>query len=217
MTKSIAIDGPAGAGKSTIAKLLAKKCNYTYVDTGAMFRAMAIYMIDHEVNPEVEEDLNRAVEGIYVGISYENQMQHVFLNSVDVTDRLRKEEVGRMASKIAGNKAVRKKLLDLQREIAAKQDVIMDGRDIGTVVLPNASLKIYLTASVEARAKRRFDELVEKKENPNLEEIARDIKERDHRDMTRSEAPLKKAEDAVLVDSSNMTVEEVVAHIAGMI
>ncbi|HJA66843.1 cytidylate kinase [Lachnoclostridium sp. An169] len=210
MGYNVAIDGPAGAGKSTIAKLVAKEKGYIYVDTGAMYRGMAIHFLKKGVDPDDREAVAEACTDADVSIGYENGVQQVYLNGENVTSMLRTEEVGNMASRTSAVPAVREKLLELQRSLAAEKDVIMDGRDIGTNILPNADVKIYLTASVETRAKRRYDELVEKGEKCSLEEIARDIRERDERDMTRETAPLKQAEDAVLVDSSNMSIQEVV-------
>ena len=213
MAVSIAIDGPAGAGKSTIAKLLAAKMNYIYVDTGAMYRAMAVYFTQNHVNPDDEREINAAVSNVDITIEYMDGVQQVILNGDNVTGLLRTEETGKMASKTSKYAAVRSKLVDLQRKLAKTTDVIMDGRDIGTTVLPDAFVKIYLTASVETRATRRYKELLEKGENCVYEEIAQDIKERDERDMNREIAPLKQAEDAILVDSSEMTIDEVVKTI----
>lgn len=213
MYYSIAIDGPAGAGKSTIAKKLAADLQFIYVDTGAMYRAMAIYFLDHEISPEEEEKINDACKKVKIRIEYDAGIQQVILNDENVTGRLRSEEVGTMASRTSVYPAVRVKLVELQRELAETGNVIMDGRDIGTCVLPNAALKIYLTASVEARAKRRYDELTLKGEHPDYNVIADDIRERDERDMNREFSPLRQAEDAVLVDSSNMTIQEVVDSI----
>jgi cytidylate kinase len=168
---NIAIDGPAGAGKSTIARLAAKELGFVYVDTGAMYRAIALYLLDNKTDIYNEEELKRALSHININIVYENNVQHVFLDLVDVSEEIRSEKVGNMASTSSALAPVREKLLDLQRDIAAKNDVIMDGRDIGTNILPNAELKIYLTASVDVRAKRRFDELKLKGENPDLEDI----------------------------------------------
>lgn len=213
MSYSIAIDGPAGAGKSTIAKQIAKEMGFIYVDTGAMYRAMAIFFLDHHIAPEDEQAVNEACKDVKVTIEYEDGVQQVILNGENVTGRLRKEEVGTMASRTSVYPAVRTKLVELQRELAAVTDVIMDGRDIGTCVLPNADLKIYLTASVKARAQRRFDELVGKGETADLAVIAADIEDRDYRDMNREISPLRQAEDAILIDSSDMTIEEVVRKV----
>lgn len=213
MGYNVAIDGPAGAGKSTIAKLVAKEKGYVYVDTGAMYRGLAIHFLENGIEAEEKEKIAEACKDADVTIRYEDGQQQVYLNGKNITAKLREEAVGNMASKSSAIPEVRGKLLELQRELARKEDVIMDGRDIGTCVLPDADVKVFLTASVETRAKRRYDELVEKGVACDLEEIARDIAERDERDSTREIAPLKQAEDAVLIDSSYMTIEEVVAAI----
>ena len=213
MGYNVAIDGPAGAGKSTIAKLVAKEKGYIYADTGAMYRALAIHFLKKGIAPENTEDIIEACRDADVSICYENGAQQVYLNGENVTGMLRTEEAGNMASKTSGVPEVREKLLELQRTLARENDVIMDGRDIGTNILPNADVKIYLTASVETRAWRRYDELKEKGEDCDLDQIAQDIKERDERDMNRETAPLKKADDAILVDSSHMTIPEVVSEI----
>ncbi|MDR3791416.1 (d)CMP kinase [Dorea amylophila] len=216
MGYNVAIDGPAGAGKSTIAKLVAKEKGYIYVDTGAMYRGLAIHFLDKGIQPQETEKVIEACKDAEVTIAYEDAVQHVYLNGKDISSRLRNEEVGNMASVTSAIPEVRKKLLELQQNLAKTQNVIMDGRDIGTCVLPHADVKVYLTASVETRAKRRYQELREKGEDCNLEEIAHDIEERDRRDMTREIAPLKQAEDAVLVDSSDMTIAEVVKTIVDL-
>lgn len=207
---SVAIDGPAGAGKSTIAKLVAKKLNAVYVDTGAMYRAIAIYFIRNGLDPEIPEQVKQAVADLEVTISYEAGAQQVWLNGENVTPFLRTEEVGNMASKSSAKQPVRDKLLQLQRDMAANQTVVMDGRDIGTNVLPNAEVKIYLTASSAERAKRRYNELMEKREACDIHKIEEDIIKRDEQDMNRAIAPLKQAEDAFYLDSSDLTIDEVV-------
>lgn len=214
---NIAIDGPAGAGKSTIAKLVADKKGFIYVDTGAMYRSIALYIIENDIDSDNEDAIKAACDNIDINIKYVDRVQHIYLNGEDVSTAIRREEVGNMASKVATKKVVREKLLNLQRELAASNDVIMDGRDIGTFVLPNAELKIYLTASVYTRAKRRFDQLVEKGETPDLGKIEEDIEKRDYQDMHRDIAPLKQAEDAILIDTSDMTIEEVVDKIISLI
>ncbi len=216
MGYNVAIDGPAGAGKSTIAKLVAEEKGFIYVDTGAMYRGLAIHFLDRGIQAEETDKVIEACKDADVKIRYEDGVQQVFLNGTNITGRLRDEAVGQMTSKCSVIPEVRAKLLDLQRDLARTQDVIMDGRDIGTCVLPDADVKVYLTASVQTRAKRRYDELTAKGEACDLDEIARDIKERDERDMNRETAPLRQAEDAVLVDSSDMTIEEVVKEIAGL-
>lgn len=215
MAFNVAIDGPAGAGKSTIAKAVAARKGYVYVDTGAMYRAMALYFIREGIAASDETTIASRVDGIKVSIKYEDGQQHVILNDEDVTGLIRTEEVGNMASATSVYGSVRTKLVALQQELAKTTDVIMDGRDIGTVVLPNADVKIFLTASVECRAKRRFDELKAKGETPEFDKIAKDIEERDYRDSHREISPLKQAEDAILVDSSDMTIDEVVYEIIG--
>lgn len=213
MSYSIAIDGPAGAGKSTIAKQIAKKLGIIYVDTGAMYRAMALHLIRKGITSQNTDKISEACKDADITIEYEAGEQLVILNGENVNGCIRTEEVGNMASIGAANKDVRLKLVELQRELAKKADVIMDGRDIGTYVLPNADLKIFLTASSEVRAKRRFDELTAKGVACNIEEIEKDIIERDRRDSTREFAPLKQADDAVLVDSSDLTAQEVAVKI----
>ncbi len=207
---SIAIDGPAGAGKSTIAKQVAKKMNLIYVDTGAMYRAMALYLIRENVKAEETEKISEKCKSADITIRYEDGVQVVYLNGENVNPYLRTEAVGQMASASSVNGDVRAKLVQLQQKLASEAEVIMDGRDIGTVVLPDANVKIYLTASVEVRAKRRYDELTAKGEKWDLEEIKKEIAERDHRDMTREISPLRQAEDAVLLDTSDMGIDEVI-------
>lgn len=210
MSMNIAIDGPAGAGKSTIAKKVAKEMGFIYVDTGAMYRAMALYILQHGIDEKNEQAIAAACDDIDVALRYEAGEQRVLLCGEDVSKEIRREEVGNMASVTSVYGCVRKKLVSLQQQLAAKEDVIMDGRDIGTCVLPQAPLKIYLTASVKTRASRRYKELCEKNVACDLEEIMKDIEDRDYRDMHRKISPLKQAEDAVLVDSSDMSIDEVV-------
>ena len=216
MAMNVAIDGPAGAGKSTIAKAIAKQLGYVYVDTGAMYRAMALYFLRSNISKDDEAKISSVVDEISVSIKYEDGAQHVILNGEDVTGLIRNEEVGNMASATSVYGPVRTKLVALQQELAKTTDVIMDGRDIGTVVLPNADVKVFLTASVECRAKRRYDELVAKGQDADFDQIAKDIEERDYRDSHREISPLKQAEDAILVDSSNMTIDEVVNTIINL-
>ena len=210
MSMNIAIDGPAGAGKSTIAKRLAKKLGFIYVDTGAMYRAMAYYFLRHDIDAKDEKAIAAACPDVTVTITYENGEQQVILNGENVNGVIRNEEVGNMASSTSVYPVVREKLVELQRQLAKSADVIMDGRDIGTCVLPDAQVKIYLTASSATRAKRRFDELTEKGVSCDLAEIEKDIIDRDYRDMHRDTSPLCQAKDAVLVDSSEMNIDEVV-------
>ena len=210
MGYNVAIDGPAGAGKSTIAKRLAKKLGFIYVDTGAMYREMAYYFLQHNIDAKDENAIAAACPDVDVTITYENGEQQVLLNGENVNGVIRNEEVGNMASSTSVYPVVRKKLVELQRQLAKSADVIMDGRDIGTCVLPDAQVKIYLTASSATRAKRRYDELTEKGVSCDLAEIEKDIIDRDYRDMHRETSPLRQAEDAVLVDSSEMNIDEVV-------
>ena len=214
---NIAIDGPAGAGKSTIAKKIAKKLGFIYVDTGAMYRAIGLYLLEKGVNYEDEQQIGRAIQDIQIAISYRDGEQQVMLNGENVSAKIRTEEVGNMASKTSKYSVVREKLLELQRSLASSADVLMDGRDIGTCILPNADLKIFLTADAGVRAKRRYLELTEKGISCNIEDIEKDIIERDRRDTTRAIAPLKKAEDAVEVDTSHMPIDEVVDTIVSMV
>ncbi|MCI8326747.1 MAG: (d)CMP kinase [Lachnospiraceae bacterium] len=217
MSFNIAIDGPAGAGKSTIAKELAKELGFIYVDTGAMYRAMALYFIKNKIDNKNEEEIARACKCVDITIRYENGEQQVFLNGENVNGSIRNEEVGNMASVTSGYSQVRTKLVELQQQLAKTENVVMDGRDIGTVVLPNAQIKIYLTASVETRAKRRYEELREKGQDCDLKQIEEDIEKRDYQDIHRENSPLKQAEDAVLIDSSHLSIEEVVGEIKKMI
>lgn len=210
-TYNIAIDGPAGAGKSTIAKTIAKKLGFIYVDTGAMYRAMALYFIRQGIAPTEEEAIAHACDKIEISIQYDQEgIQQVLLNGENVSGLIRTEEVGNMASSSSVYVSVRQKLMELQRQLAKSANVIMDGRDIGTCVLPDADTKIYLTASSHVRAMRRYQELKEKGQMCNLEEIEQDIIERDYRDMHRENAPLKQAEEAILVDTSQMTIVQVI-------
>lgn len=216
MSFNIAIDGPAGAGKSTIAKKAARELGFIYVDTGAMYRAIALGLIRAGIDVEKEEELCAALDGIEVSIGYKEGVQQVFLNGEDVSGLIRTEEVSRMASTSSARPQVRAKLTDLQRDLAQRENVLMDGRDIGTLILPSAQLKIYLTASVKTRASRRYKEYLERGGTCSLSDIEKDIEERDFRDMNRETAPLRQAEDAVLVDSSDMTVDEVVERIISL-
>ena len=206
MSMNVAIDGPAGAGKSTIARRVAEKLGYVYVDTGAMYRAMALFFLNKEIDVSDARAIEKACDDIEISIVY----------GEDVTGRIRDEKVGNTASVTSTYGCVREKLVALQRQLASRADVIMDGRDIGTCVLPEAQVKVYLTASVEVRAKRRYQELEKKGEACRLEEIEQDIRERDERDMHRKISPLRQAEDAILVDSSDMTIDQVVERIVAL-
>lgn len=206
---NIAIDGPAGAGKSTIAKKVAGALEYIYIDTGAMYRAFGLFAMNKGISPEDEEAVKNASNEVSIKIDYFKGKQQVLLNGENVTDLIRTEEVGRMSSSFARYASVREKMVVLQKSMAASSNVIMDGRDIGTVVLPNADLKIYLTAGSKERAERRYKELTQKGISCNMNEIEKDIIDRDYQDMNREVSPLKKAEDAVLIDSSQMTIDEV--------
>lgn len=210
---SIAIDGPAGAGKSTIAKMAAEELGFIYVDTGAMYRAMALYFIRNGIGSEEEERIAASCGDIAVSIEYENGEQQVILNGENVNGLIRTEQVSMMTSKISRYASVRSKLLSLQRELAEQQNVIMDGRDIGTCVLPNAQTKIYLTASTAERARRRYQEQKDRGVECDIQEIEQDIIARDQQDMNREVSPLTQAEDAVLIDSSDMTIRQVVDRI----
>ena len=214
----VAIDGPAGAGKSTLAKAVAKKLGFVYIDTGAMYRAIGLYMLDRKVELSDETALKAALEGVKLDIAYENDAQQVYLNGENVTGRIRTETAGDMASKVSTLLPVREKLVMLQQEMAERIDVVMDGRDIGTVVLPDAELKVYFTAGSRVRAERRFKELSEKGiTGITVEEIEKEIIARDYRDMNREHSPLKQAEDAILVDSSDLTIEEGVERVIALI
>ena len=214
---NIAIDGPAGAGKSTIAKLVAAKKNYIYVDTGAMYRAMALYLYRNGIDADDSAAISSRCGEPDITIEYRDGEQVVLLNGENVNSQLRTPQVSDMASRSSVNPDVRQKLMELQQELARRENVVMDGRDIGTVVLPDAQVKIFLTASVEVRAKRRYLEEIGKGMQADLDEIAAQIKERDERDMNRPVAPLKQADDAVLVDTSDLTIDEVVEKILAII
>lgn len=217
MSINIAIDGPAGAGKSTIARKAAAELGFIYVDTGALYRAVAYCCISKGADVSVPENVEKLLPGITPELRFIEGVQHVFVNGEDVSDRIRTPEVSMAASKVSAIPAVRAVLFDLQQKIARENNVIMDGRDIGTVVLPNADLKIFLTASPEARADRRFKELKDKTDAPTYDEVLADIIKRDRDDSTRAIAPLKQAEDAVLCDTTSLSLEESVDMIIGMI
>lgn len=217
---NIAIDGPAGAGKSSIAKALSKKLGFVYIDTGAMYRAVALFFLENGIKDSSDNEIDKLLDKLDINIKYTDGEQRVFLNNVDVSDKLRQEEIGKLASRFSAVKSVREKLVALQRKLAKKENVIMDGRDIGTVVLPNADLKIYLSAGSKVRAKRRYLELIEKGfDKTALDEkaIENEIIKRDEADMNREISPLKKAEDAYCLDTSDMTFNEVVSKILDMV
>ena len=217
MSFNIAIDGPAGAGKSTIARKIAKRLGYIYVDTGAMYRAMALYLLREKIEPSETDKISAKCSEADISIGYENGEQVVYLNGENVNGLIRTEEVGNMASASSPNPDVRRKLVELQQKLADSKDVVMDGRDIGTCVLPHAQVKVYLTADSRVRAERRYKELTDKGVSCDLDTIEKDIIERDYQDMTREISPLKQAEDATLVDSSYMTVDEVVDAIIALL
>lgn len=217
MGYNVAVDGPAGAGKSTIAKKVAKDLGFIYVDTGAMYRSMALLCIENNIDKEDEAAVVATCSKADITIAYENEEQQVYLNGRNVNGLIRTEEVGNTASKVSVYPKVREKLVELQMKLAKSSDIIMDGRDIGTCVLPNADVKIYLTAGSRVRALRRYNELTAKGVECNLDEIEKDIIARDERDMNREISPLRKADDAILVDSSDMTIEEVVNAIKDII
>ena len=214
--KQIAIDGPAGAGKSTIAKILAERLDYMYVDTGAMYRTIGLACLNAGIDLEDEEAVGKVCEEANIFIRYENGVQIMYLDGEDVSKEIRTEEVSKAASDTSKFPKVRERLVQMQRDLAEEYNVIMDGRDIGTCVLPNATLKIYLTASVEVRAQRRFKEYKEKGIECTLEEIRKDIEQRDYNDMHREISPLCKAEDAIEVDTSDLNIEEVVAAVIAL-
>ena len=213
-TYSIAIDGPAGAGKSTIARRLAKELGFYYVDTGAIYRTVAYFMDLLGISPKDVDGVERYIDELTISIEYdEDGAQHMIMNGMDVSNDIRTQDISQKASLVSAHSVVRDVLLDMQRDVAKKHNVIMDGRDIGTVVLPRANVKIFLTADPEVRAKRRYDELIAKGQKADLPQILKEIKQRDHQDMTRPIAPLKQAKDAVLVDTSPLDIEGVVAEI----
>ena len=217
-TYSIAIDGPAGAGKSTIAKRLAKELGYYYVDTGAIYRTVAYFLDLWGVSPKDIDGITRYIDELTIGIEYDEEgLQHMIMNGMDVTDSIRTQEIGQKASLVSAHAIVREMLLDMQRDVAKEYDVIMDGRDIGTVVLPKATVKIFLTASAEVRAKRRTEELLAKGQKANYEKILKEIQQRDYQDTHREVAPLKLARDSIKVDTSEMDIEQVIAAIKEII
>ncbi len=217
MSYAIAIDGPAGAGKSTIARILAKELTLIYVDTGALYRAIGFYMVDNGVSIDDDAAVIAALDGVRVSLAHVEGEQRVFVNDEDVSGRIRTPQISMAASKVSAIPAVRAFLLQLQRDIAATHSVIMDGRDIGTTILPNADVKIFLTASPEARAERRYKELIEKGETVTYDEVLADMVKRDYDDAHRAASPLRKAEDAIEVDTGALTLEESVARMKEVI
>jgi len=211
---SIAIDGPAGAGKSTIAKALAKELGYHYVDTGAIYRTVAYFLDLLGISPKDADGVARYIDELTVNIEYdENGRQHMIMNGMDVTDEIRTQDISQKASLVSAHKVVRDMLLDMQRDVAKQHNVIMDGRDIGTVVLPKANIKIFLTADAEIRAKRRYEELLAKGQKVNLPQILKEVQQRDYQDTHREVAPLKMCKDSIKVDTSDMDIEQVIAAI----
>ena len=217
-TYSIAIDGPAGAGKSTIAKRLAKELGYQYVDTGAIYRTVAYFLDLWGISPKDIDGITRYIDELTINIEYdEDGLQHMIMNGMDVTADIRTQDVSQKASLVSAHAIVRDMLLDMQRDVAKQYNVIMDGRDIGTVVLPKANVKIFLTASAEVRARRRTDELIAKGQKANFEQILKEIQQRDYQDTHREVAPLKLARDSVKVDTSEMDIDQVVAEIKSIV
>ena len=215
--KSIAIDGPAGAGKSTLARRIAGELGYIYVDTGALYRTVALYLLRQHIDAADTDKVEAALPGIRVDIRFEGGLQQVYLNGENVSGQIRTPEVSMMASASSALPAVRRFLLEQQRELARTHDVVMDGRDIGTVVLPQADVKIFLTASAEERARRRYEELMEKGQEVTFQDVLRDMKQRDAQDENRAVAPLKPADDAIRVDTTGDTLEQSVARMTGII
>ena len=215
---SVAIDGPAGAGKSTIAKALAKELGFHYVDTGAIYRTLGYFFNLIGSPPKDIDGITKYIDECVIEIEWDDDgSQHMFLNEIDVSEDIRTPEISKIASTVSAHKLVRDTLLDMQREVAKKHNVIMDGRDIGSVVLPKADVKFFLTASPEVRAQRRFDELKAKGSKDTFEKVLKEVNDRDHADMTRAVAPLKQTKSHILVDTSDMTIEEVIAHMGAIV
>ena len=215
---SIAIDGPAGAGKSTIAKALAKDLGYHYVDTGAIYRTVAYFLDLLDISPKDVDGVTRYIDELTIDIEYDEEgKQHMIMNGMDVSNDIRTQDISQKASLVSAHAVVREMLLDMQRDLAKKHNVIMDGRDIGTVVLPRATVKIFLTATPEVRAQRRFDELTAKGTQTTYEKVLAEVKQRDHQDSTRAIAPLKQAKDAVLVDTTALDIDGVIAAIKAIV
>ena len=217
-TYAIAIDGPAGAGKSTIAKRLAKELGYYYVDTGAIYRTVAYFMDLLGVSPKAADGVERYIDELTIQIEYDEEgKQHMLMNGIDVTGEIRTQDISQKASLVSAHAVVREVLLDMQRDVAKAHNVIMDGRDIGTVVLPKADVKIFLTASPEVRAKRRYDELIAKGQTANLEQVLKEIVQRDYQDTHREIAPLKMARDSIKLDTSELDIEGVLEAMKNII
>ena len=217
-TVTIAIDGPAGAGKSTIARKLAAELGYYYVDTGAIYRTVAYFLDLLGISPKDIDGVSRYIDELTVDIAYDEEgKQHMLMNGMDVSDEIRTQDISQKASLVSAHKVVRDMLLDMQRDVAKQHNVIMDGRDIGTVVLPKATVKIFLTASAEVRAQRRTEELLAKGQKADYAQTLKDIKQRDHQDMNRPVAPLKQAKDAVLLDTSNLDIDGVIGEMKRII
>ena len=217
-TYAIAIDGPAGAGKSTIAKRLAKELGYQYVDTGAIYRTVAYFLDLWGISPKDIDGVSRYIDELTINIEYdEDGVQHMIMNGMDVTGEIRTQDISQKASLVSAHAIVRDMLLDMQRDVAKQYNVIMDGRDIGSVVLPKADVKIFLTASAEVRAKRRTDELIAKGQKANFDQILKEIQQRDYQDTHREVAPLKMCRDSVKLDTSDLDIEQVVAEMKAII
>lgn len=215
---SVAIDGPAGAGKSTIARRLAEQLGYRYVDTGAIYRTVAYFLDLWGVSPKDVDGVNRYIDELTVGITYDEEgVQHMLMNGMDVTEDIRTQEISQKASLVSAHPCVREMLLDMQRQIAREYNVVMDGRDIGTVVLPKATAKIFLTASAEVRAKRRCHDLEQRGQKANYQTVLKEIQQRDYQDTHREIAPLKMARDSIKVDTSDMTIDEVLTRLQEII
>ena len=215
---SVAIDGPAGAGKSTIAKALARELGFHYVDTGAIYRTLGYFFNLIGIPPKDIDGITKYIDECVIEIEWDDDgSQHMFLNEIDVSEDIRTPEISKIASAVSAHKLVRDTLLEMQRSVARTHNVIMDGRDIGSVVLPKADVKFFLTAAPEVRAKRRFDELQAKGSKDSFEKVLREVNERDHADMTRAVAPLKQTRSHILVDTSDMTVDQVIAHMGGIV
>ena len=215
---SVAIDGPAGAGKSTIAKRLAKELGFHYVDTGAIYRTLGYFFNLIGIGPKDIDGITKYIDECVIEIEWDDDgSQHMFLNEIDVSEDIRTPEISKIATTVSAHALVRDTLLDMQRDVAKNHNVIMDGRDIGSVVLPKADVKFFLTASAEVRARRRFEELQEKGSKDTYEKVLKEVNDRDHADMTRAVAPLKQTKSHILVDTSDMTIDQVIAHMGNIV